>query len=504
MDANLVGTVISDTETPTFETVRIKLKAGRDVKPGVIVKMWMQREESSILFARIRGGYEKNPNKNPDRISVEDALGLKSPHISEELSTDIYRLVEADLIGELINGSIRSPENLPNSGADVYIADSTEIVNVLGLIDEQENGLYIGDTIGGLKTKIVLKKESIQRHFFIGGTTGSGKSYAMGVVAEELLKQFLPIIFIDTQDEYSKFVEAHNGKVVKPGLDFTVRISSLTEEEFIKLLPEITQKNSLHSEVAGRAFDNLKTRLVNRDIQKFGVPDIQQEINTTAVDLSSKPGDAPRLAEAVQRKLNSLANDPMFGDGVNWREYMHPCLAINCKNMTSKQLQTLATVILRELQSLRLRGHIPPYVVVVDEAHLFVPQGETSPCKQILLEGVRIGRHHGICMVLMTQSPVDIDKSVIRQCNTRMIFALEPDQLEAIKGVKSDASDEMLRALPKMPRGTCLLSGTYESIKHTIPVKIRERYTEDSEGGKTPDIFAEMNDKWIDEIEKLK
>ena len=84
------------------------------------------------------------------------------------------------------------------------------------------------------------------------------------------------------------------------------------------------------------------------------------------------------------------------------------------------------------------------------------------------------------------------------------MFALEPDQLDAIRGVKADASEEMLRALPKMPRGTCLLSGTYESVKHTIPVKIRERKTKDSEGGKTPDIFQEMERNWLSIIQDLK
>ena len=29
-----IGTIISDEETPSFETVRIKLKTGEDVKPG--------------------------------------------------------------------------------------------------------------------------------------------------------------------------------------------------------------------------------------------------------------------------------------------------------------------------------------------------------------------------------------------------------------------------------------------------------------------------------------
>ncbi|MFZ1080425.1 MAG: hypothetical protein WAO19_00700, partial [Candidatus Kryptoniota bacterium] len=81
------------------------------------------------------------------------------------------------------------------------------------------------------------------------------------------------------------------------------------------------------------------------------------------------------------------------------------------------------------------------------------------------------------------------------QCNTRFIFALEPDQLESIRGVKADATEDMLTRLPKMPRGTCILSGTYETIKHAIPIKIRsDRKTKP--GGTTPDIFEEVLSQW--------
>jgi DNA helicase HerA-like ATPase len=97
-------------------------------------------------------------------------------------------------------------------------------------------------------------------------------------------------------------------------------------------------------------------------------------------------------------------------------------------------------------------------------------------------------------MILITQSPVDIDKKTIRQCNTRFIFSLEPDQLESIRGVKADATEDMLARLPKMPRGTCILSGTYETVKHAIPIKIRsDRKTKP--GGATPNIFKEI-EQW--------
>jgi DNA helicase HerA-like ATPase len=496
-----IGTVISDRDTPTFETVRIKLKAGQDVKPGMLVRIPVSRTEKTMLYGRIRSAYESNSNESAESINVTESMGLPRNYPKEEDSTRIFRLAEADLIEEIIETEIRAPQNLPNSGAEVFIADSNETVRVLGMETDQSKGLYIGETVSGTKTEIILKREAIQRHFFIGGTTGSGKSYAMGVIAEELIKHKLPIIFIDTQNEYSQLVTKLKGTVKRPGHDFTIRISSLSESELLNLLPAATTE--LQKDIAARAFSELQIERVAENIAKFSIDDLLERMAIVGPQLTN---NASSVSMAISR-VGSLRRNPIFGNGINmadWRKLMLPCLAIDCKRLTSSQLQPIATAVLRELQNLRLHNHIPPYVAVVDEAHLFVPQGEGSPCKQIIREGVRIGRHHGICMVLMTQSPIDIDRSIIRQCNTRLVFALEPDQLDAIRGVKSDASEEMLRALPKMPRGTCLLSGTYESVKHTIPVRIRERKTENSEGGKTPDIFKEMKDEWISKINELK
>ncbi|MEJ7652116.1 MAG: ATP-binding protein [Chloroflexia bacterium] len=432
---------------------------------------------------------------------MRDTLGLLPSYPDEEDSTTIYRLMDADLIEELAGAEIRDPQSLPNSGAPVYMATDDEIVRTLGLLQEEGEGLYIGETVGGANVRIVLKRQAIQSHMFICGTTGSGKSYAMGVIAEELTAQGLPMVFIDTQDEYSTLVEKLGGKVVQPGTDFTIRVSSLTESELLDLLPAATTE--LQRDIVARAFSELQQELVSDNIAKFGIDQLTARIERVWPLLTTRPDS---VSMALSRTA-SLKRNPIFGMGMDkadWRKIMHPCMAINCKRLTTTQLQPIATAVLRELQTLRLHDHIPPYVVVLDEAHLFVPDREASACKRIIREGVRIGRHHGICMVLMTQSPADIDKRAIRQCNTRLVFALEPDQLGAIRGAKSDASEEMLRALPKMPRGTCLLSGTYESVKHTIPVRIRLRTTQDSEGGETPDIFAEMRETWQPHIEALK
>jgi len=73
-----------------------------------------------------------------------------------------------------------------------------------------------------------------------------------------------------------------------------------------------------------------------------------------------------------------------------------------------------------------------------------------------------------------------------------LLFAIEPDQLQAIQGVKSDATREMINRLPKAPQGTCILTGTYETIKHAIPVRIRLMEHPEADAGKAPDIFSEI------------
>ena len=495
-----LGTIISDGETPTFETVRIKLKVNQDVRPGTLVRIPAFRNNvETQLIGRVRSAYEHNPNESPQDINVRDTLQMPANYPGEEDSTTIYRLVEADLIEEIFQNKdgktdIRSPQTLPNSGAEVFLANDDEIVASLGLTKDAKSGLHIGETVGGKLTRILIKRESIQRHVFICGTTGSGKSYSLKVLAEEIYKQGLPLIFIDTQDEYAAFTEKLGGRVLTPGKDFNIRISSLTDRELIELVPNASD---LHQNIIAKSFLELQDEIRGGKRNKFVLKDLLERMSEVGPKMKARQDS---IDMAIGRTA-FLQRDDIFGEGfdrTDWRKLMQPCLAVKCKHLNSRKLQTVATALLREFQNLRLRGHIPPYVAIVDEAHLFVPQDEGSPCKQIIREGVRIGRHHGICFILLTQSPVDIDKSVIRQCNTRLVFALEPDQLDAIRGVKADASDEMLRALPKQPRGTCLLSGTYETVKHTIPVKIRtlSENLKDTDGGTTPDIFSEMKTRW--------
>jgi DNA helicase HerA-like ATPase len=89
---------------------------------------------------------------------------------------------------------------------------------------------------------------------------------------------------------------------------------------------------------------------------------------------------------------------------------------------------------------------------------------------------------------LISQSPSDLNTSVLKRLQTRFIFALEKDQIRAIQGVTADLDERLIAKLPKLPRGVCGVSGSSELVRHGFLLSIRPRNT--PVGGSTPRVFA--------------
>lgn len=505
-----VGSVIADDTSPSFETFRFKANAFQYVFPGTLLGTCVN-DEKRFLIGRVSQAIEINPHESAERSKVREAMDMQPDYPGEDFSTTIFRVYEVEIIEEAIvqnDGAItiEQPSNMPKAGANVFQLSSSIVADALGFETDRDISLCLGTTqhsgtaFNGQPptNNVMLKREAIQRHIFIGGTTGSGKSYSTGIILEEINRLGLPIIILDSQNEYAGVAQDLGGRVLVPGDDYTVRLSSLTETEILDLVP--TLRGTKGYDLLAFTFIRLKRAIVQQQKESFDLDDL----------LAGMEADAPGLqinsqsrSLGVRRTQSSVERHHFLGGKTNWNDLLSwqandgntPILNIDCNGLDQTQLQLIVAATLRELQTLRKGDQVPPYTIVLDEAHLLVPEGEGSACKQVIREGVRIGRHYGICMILVTQSPVDIDKKTIRQCNTRLIFALEPDQLDAIRGVRADATDDMLKRLPKMPVGTCLLSGTYETVKHAIPIRVRsDRKT--TTGGETPNIFGEVQSKW--------
>jgi DNA helicase HerA-like ATPase len=95
----------------------------------------------------------------------------------------------------------------------------------------------------------------------------------------------------------------------------------------------------------------------------------------------------------------------------------------------------------RRREELHLGADIPKVWLFIDEAHNFVPSGESSLAKDTIIRWVKEGRQPGLSIVVATQQPSAIDSDVLSQCDT--ILCHKITTREDIKSLNKLSQDYM-------------------------------------------------------------
>ena len=96
---HILGSVISDQSSPTFEEVRFRLSPGAAVSPGDFVSIEARSPgspERSWVLARVLDVHEINPHEDPQSATVRDVLPFDSDYAHEGESTVIYRIARTE------------------------------------------------------------------------------------------------------------------------------------------------------------------------------------------------------------------------------------------------------------------------------------------------------------------------------------------------------------------------------------------------------------------------
>jgi hypothetical protein len=126
----------------------------------------------------------------------------------------------------------RQPKTPFIPGAAVYAASEATLRKGLGMETREAEGLFVGK-LKGTPLKVWLPIKKLTR-LFVVGKPGAGKSYTMGVVAEELLKKGVPLVIIDAHGEYSSLkvpADVKEGTQVSPS-SFSEQIIEFGEMAF--------------------------------------------------------------------------------------------------------------------------------------------------------------------------------------------------------------------------------------------------------------------------------
>lgn len=118
-----------------------------------------------------------------------------------------------------------------------------------------------------------------------------------------------------------------------------------------------------------------------------------------------------------------------------------------------------------------------PFVFVCDEAHLYLPVRDDADAveKQALYSFERIakeGRKYGVSLLVVSQRPSDVSRTILSQCNNFLILRLTNDQDQnVVRRLMPDSLAGVLDSLPLLDTGEALLLGDAILLPARIKLK---------------------------------
>ncbi len=138
----------------------------------------------------------------------------------------------------------------------------------------------------------------------------------------------------------------------------------------------------------------------------------------------------------------------------SWVGHDKPLTVLDVSGLPSEVLGTIVGTLVRLVYDmlfwaleLPISGRSQPLLIVLEEAHLFLPEGGESAAHRTVSRVAKEGRKYGIGLCVVTQRPVEIDSAVLSQCGTMIALRLTnggdrakveaamPDDLGALTGM---------------------------------------------------------------------
>jgi len=390
-------------------------------------------------------------------------------------------------------------------------------------MDEELKGLcYIfnhGKLAKTSNVPFILDLRSFQQYPHIGvfGGSGSGKSFGLRVILEEIMRHRFPALVLDPHYEMDfshmqegmEDISTFKGDFAKfqIGRDVGVEFLNVNKRDLISLLSAVSPLSEAMASAVeilhrrGDTYLSFSSRLESlAKALEMGKNRIEQMLRSEALEAQER--DEYRQMKLL---LEEYQNIPLPSiQGISWRLrrlhssgiFSHDIKPVKDAMMQGKLavvqgpiwlLQVFSTYMLtniyrerRDFKDGELKGEqgsdfFPPFLVATDEAHNFAPKGREASTKGIITEIAQEGRKYGVFLVLATQRPTLLDETVTAQLNTKVIFrTVRASDISTI-AEETDIKPEEARRLPYLPSGNAFVSSPL--FGRTVAIRVRFPYT---------------------------
>jgi uncharacterized protein len=395
------------------------------------------------------------------------------------------------ILGKLENGGY-----VPTTSADSFqSADLTPASGRLAaqyLSREGRASLDVGRALyTAERVPATLRAEGFDRHTFLCGQSGSGKTFALGVILERLLLETdLRILILDPNSDFVRLDR------IRPLADVNrTRSSELSPESYDELLERYRRFARDLEVVRPDPYAEDPSKLLRirfSDLERheqglvLGMDPLRDRAEFNAYwraieGLSTERYSLSEVKEAVVRQFSEearqlglrienlgvadwslwcSADEPSLIDVLeeDWR-----CLVIDSGTLASPAEQSIvAAAVLGHLW--RHRHERRPILIVADEAHNICPHDPADNLEAAATShAIKIageGRKFGLYLLVSTQRPSKIHANVLSQCDNLVLMKMNSaSDLAHISQIFSQAPATFLNQSPHFAQGECLLAG---------------------------------------------
>ena len=433
----------------------------------------------------------------------------------------------------------RTLESVPEIEANCFSLDGenlTGFMRTLSSVSEDGNALTLGKyTLDEHAVAYLNGNKFFQRHAFIGGSTGSGKSWTTAKIIEQMagLSTANGIVF-DLHGEYSPLVgkgiqhfkvagpadvEAkhtiHDGVLYLPYwlLSYEALVAMFVDRsdqnapnQAMIMSREINQAKRKYLEDGGQK-EILKHFTVDSPVP-FDLDILMGRLNEINVEMvpgastgKEKQGDFfGKLARMISRLENKISDRRlgfMFNGGgdvldFSWLEKFTTAVLgssgengkagikiINFSEVPSDVLPLIVSLVARVTFSIQqwtpseLRH---PIALMCDEAHLYMPQRNMAESADdisldIFERIAKEGRKYGVSLVVISQRPSEVNKTMLSQCSNFVSMRLtNAEDQGVIKRLLPDSLGGFSDILPTLDTGEALVVGDASLLPSRIRI----------------------------------
>ncbi len=521
-EAELLGKVAAvDTSRVSVDVSNSILLTRIGIGNLIAIRGSTEREYLIAITERVtRSMRDDLPEEVPDG---EDELTLASvpTDLVRGALIGTFRTVDGEKKNTFKRGADSFPQ-IDRECYVVDAGNLQRFMGILGADFPENERLRLGTFVADRTAEAIVSGDKFfQRHAAILGSTGSGKSYAVALILERAAKLKYPnILVFDMHGEYAPLADAAKngfatrvriagpGDLENPGDDaLFLPYWLLNRDEMLSMILDRSDQNAPNqasrftSHVkalkqktleAEKKIDVAKTFTVDSPIPypiKSLLGLLETDNTTKGVGKAGAPvkgeweDKLTRFISRLEAKLDDrrygfMFTPPAKADAYDWLVAQTIRLLgsnggkgikiIDFSEVPSDVLPVVTGTLARLLYDVQFWMEPlkrTPVTLLCDEAHLYLPVRDDADAVQRQALGAferiaKEGRKYGFSLLVVSQRPSDVSKTILSQCNNFLSLRLTNDTDQAvIKRLMPDSLAGLTSILPLLDTGEALMLG---------------------------------------------